>query len=97
MVVNTWATGGQYSQRGLRCNMCQLVKSKNSIYLSAHCLGKAIDFHVPGMDAETVRNLIRTNIGQFEYPIRIEKDVNWVHVDNYQQKGSSNKLSEFVG
>jgi hypothetical protein len=22
MVINTWATNGNYSQRGLRCNMC---------------------------------------------------------------------------
>jgi uncharacterized protein YcbK (DUF882 family) len=65
--------------------------------MSAHSLGKAIDFHVPGMDAESVRNLIRANVDKFEYPIRIEKDTNWIHIDNYQQKGSSNKLSEFVG
>ena len=37
ITINTWKAGGQFSQRGLRCNMCQLVKSKNSIYLSAHC------------------------------------------------------------
>ena len=46
ITINTWKAGGQFSQRGLRCNMCQLVKSKSSIYLSAHCLGKAIDFNL---------------------------------------------------
>ena len=35
ITINTWKAGGQFSQRGLRCNMCQLVKSKSSIYLSA--------------------------------------------------------------
>lgn len=97
MVINTWATNGSYSQRGLRCNMCQLVKSKTSIYMSAHSLGKAVDFHVPGMDAESVRNLIRSNVDKFEYPIRLEKDVNWCHIDCYVPKGSSNRLLEFEG
>lgn len=97
MVINTWATNGNYSQRGLRCNMCQLVKSKTSIYMSAHSLGKAVDFHVPGMDAESVRNLIRNNVNKFEYPIRLERDTNWCHIDCYVPKGSSNKLLEFEG
>lgn len=97
MVINTWATNGSYSQRGLRCNMCQLVKSKTSIYMSAHSLGKSVDFHVPGMDAESVRNLIRSNVNKFEYPIRLEKDTNWCHIDCYVPKGSSNKLLEFEG
>lgn len=97
MVINTWATNGSYSQRGLRCNMCQLVKSKTSIYMSAHSLGKAVDFHVPGMDAESVRNLIRSNVNKFEYPIRLERDTNWCHIDCYVPKGSSNKLLEFEG
>ena len=35
--------------------MCQLVKSKSIPYMSSHCLGKAIDFHVNGMEAEEVR------------------------------------------
>lgn len=97
MVINTWATNGSYSQRGLRCNMCQLVKSKTSIYMSAHSLGKAVDFHVPGMDAESVRNLIRNNVNKFEYPIRLEKCTNWCHIDCYVPKGSSNRLLEFEG
>jgi hypothetical protein len=65
--------------------------------MSAHSLGKAVDFHVPGMDAESVRNLIRNNINKFEYPIRLEKCTNWCHIDCYVPKGSSNKLLEFEG
>lgn len=98
MVINTWATNGSYSQRGLRCNMCQLVKSKTSIYMSAHSLGKAVDFHVPGIDAESVRNLIRSNVDKFEYPIRLEADTTgWIHCDCYVPKDSSNRLLEFEG
>ena len=28
MIVNNWASGGGYTQRGLRCNICQLVRDK---------------------------------------------------------------------
>ena len=43
ITINNWHIKGKFSQRGLRCNMCQLVKDKKSIYISAHCLGKAIE------------------------------------------------------
>lgn len=95
MIVNT--ASGSLTQRGLRCNICQLCKdktSKNKIYVSAHQLGKAIDFSVNGMTAEEVRNLIRSNIDEFECPIRLERDVNWVHIDAYTIDGKT-KLVEF--
>ena len=31
VIVNNWAKGGNYSQRGLRCNVCPLVKEKTSL------------------------------------------------------------------
>ena len=43
MTVNNWHAGGNFTQRGLRCNICELVKSKTdagSLYLSAHCWEK---------------------------------------------------------
>lgn len=80
MIVNN---SSSYTQRGLRCNMCQLVKSKNKPYMSAHCLGKAIDFHCNDLTPEQCRQLIKKNINEFEYPIRLEEGVNWVHVDTY--------------
>ena len=45
MIINTWKDGGGYSQRGLRCNRCQIVREKTSPYLSAHILGKGVDFN----------------------------------------------------
>ena len=51
MTVNNWHAGGNFTQRGLRCNICELVKSKTdagSLYLSAHMLGKAVDCNVEG-------------------------------------------------
>ena len=55
MTVNNWHAGGNFTQRGLRCNICELVKSKTDagkLYLSAHMLGKAVDCNVEGMTAE---------------------------------------------
>lgn len=95
MIVNT--ASGSLTQRGLRCNICQLCKdktSKNKIYMSAHAKGCAIDFHVNGMSAEEVRELIRSNIDEFEYPIRLELDVQWNHIDTYTVDGKT-KLVEF--
>lgn len=97
MIVNN---GSNYTQRGLRCNICQLVKDKtnaNKIYLSAHMLGKAIDFHVNGVNANDIRDLIRSNIDEFEYPIRLESNESaptWVHVDTFTLNDDI-KLKEF--
>lgn len=85
VIVNNWAKGGSYSQRGLRCNVCPLVKEKTSlekVYLSAHVQGIAVDFHVPGMTTAEVRRLIIDNQRLLPYPIRIERDTDgWIHID----------------
>lgn len=97
MIINSY--DNNLTQRGLRCNICQLCKDKtnsNKIYISAHALGKAIDFTVNDMSAEEVRNLIRSNIDKFEYPIRLERFVDWIHIDCYTVDGVT-KLVEFNG
>lgn len=84
IIVNNWATGGQYSQRGLRCTRCVLVIEKvdlRKVYLSAHIQGKAVDFHVVGMTAEEVRDWIIEHADELPYPARLERDVSWVHMD----------------
>ena len=85
IVVNNWAKGGEYTQRGLRCNICPLVKEKTSlekVYISAHMQGMGIDFHVPGMTSEEVRQAIVAKKAALSYPIRIERDTDgWVHID----------------
>ena len=81
LVCNDWASGGQYSQRGLRCNHCQLVKSKKYPYLSAHCLGKAVDLQSPKMTAAEMRRLVMLNRESLPHGVRIEDDVNWLHID----------------
>lgn len=79
MIVNNWAVGGTLSQRGLRCNVCQLVKSKTAlekVYLSPHSFGEGVDFHIVGMTANEVRLWICENQVLLPHPIRLEVDFN---------------------
>lgn len=98
-VINNWKNGGSYSQRGLRCNCCQLVKEKTAlekVYMSAHCLGHAFDVTVIGLSAEEARKQIEMNKHKLPYPIRIEKDVTWLHFDTYDT-GAWDKITYFKG
>ena len=98
MIINTWATKGTLSQRGLRCNRCSLVKDKKTVYLSAHQLGKALDFNVEGCTVEDTYKKIKECIDLFEYPIRIEVNTTtWCHIDVYQPVDSEANLIEFKG
>lgn len=84
-------------QRGLRCNLCKLVKDKtlkNEIYLSSHVNGAGTDSDTDGLTAEQVRALIKKNAHLLPYPIRIEAGVTWLHLDVYDD-GTGNKVSEF--
>jgi hypothetical protein len=84
IIVNNWSEGGSYDQRGLRCLLCPIVKAKyDSLYMSAHLLGKAVDFDVQGLVAEEVREWIIKYKTLWPYPIRLEKGVSWVHLDMY--------------
>ena len=88
------------TQRGLRCNICQLVKDKtklNQIYLSAHVNGAAVDFSCPDLPAEKCRKLIKENENLLPYPIRLEKAVTWVHLDVYDDHTTDSKIVEFNG
>lgn len=88
--------GKNFTQRGLRCNRCQLVKSKSTPYLSAHVLGKAFDLDVKGYTAEQARQKIKSNISKFPFPIRMENKVNWVHIDVIDMDNGA-KLTMFNG
>lgn len=84
MVGNTYKSKGTFSQRGYRCNLCQLVSSAtthNKLYTSAHPLGKALDFFNPGWSAENTRQLIIANKVLLPCHIRLETNINWVHID----------------
>ena len=90
-----WCNSTQKKQRGLRCNRCEMVRGKTSVYLSAHILGKAGDFSVTGMTAEAARELIRKNADLLPCNIRIERGVSWLHFDVLPQYGITQKVYEF--
>lgn len=92
-----YCNGNQAHQRGLRCNRCDLVKSKSSNYLSSHILGKAGDFSCPVYKAAQMREMIKANVDLLPCPIRMEADVSWLHFDVLPQTGITAKVYEFKG
>ena len=76
-IINTQSA----HQRGLRCNLCPLVKGKETQYLSGHVLGCAFDILSKEMTAAQMRALIVQHKDLLPYPIRIEAGVSWLHFD----------------
>lgn len=89
-----WCNSKTAHQRGLRCNLCQIVKTSKIPYLTAHVQGKAVDLTVTGMKAEAAREKIKANAHLLPVPIRLEKGVSWLHIDtrNY----TNQKVYEFT-
>lgn len=83
-------------QRGLRCNLCRIVKDKDELYISSHILGKAGDFTVKGLTAQEARSRIRNNAHLLPCPIRLEGGVSWLHFDVLPQSGITAKVYEFT-
>lgn len=82
--INNYAIGGDLSQRGVRCALCQIVANRTTEgkpYLSAHPLGDGLDGDVEGMSAEDVRQYILDHEDEVPYPGRIEMDKSWLHWD----------------
>jgi hypothetical protein len=85
---------GTWKQRGMRCNLCGLVvekTNKGQPYLTAHLLGKAIDFSCKTYTVPQVHELIKKNANLLPCKIRLESPENassWVHFDisTYGQK-----------
>lgn len=100
LIINDYVFGGRSSQRGLRCNICELSKSKtikNQLYLSAHCNGAGLDivFNPKGMmTAQEARKQVKLQKDKLPYNVRIEKDVTWLHIDCYD---TGTKVGEFKG
>ena len=88
MTANNWKAGGQFSQRGYRTNDDQVCKAQKFVPGSAHFKGKALDFDVKGMTAEQVRKWLFDNQEEAPVRFRVEKGVNWVHVDVMPHKAS---------
>ena len=97
LTCNDWHKGGAFSQRGFRCNICQLTRdatAKGQIYLTAHANGAGIDLVSSKMAAEQMRQKIKEHQDLFTTPIRVEKEVTWLHFDIYDALTNS-KYNEF--
>lgn len=76
-----------WTQRGLRCNCCQLVADKTKagkVYLSAHNLGGGVDFSCSKYTVQQVHDLIKKNANLLPCKIRLESPIDaptWVHLD----------------
>ena len=84
------------TQRGVRCNMCQIVKEKQRPYLSGHVLWCAGDWTFKGYEAEQIRKQIKGISHLLPHPIRLERSVTWVHIDTLAY-GRTGKITEFNG
>ena len=83
------------TQRGMRCNRCDMVKAKTTPYISAHILGKAGDFTISGIAAEAARKKIKENAHLLPCAIRVEEGVSWLHFDVKPQDGFVGKVFGF--
>lgn len=98
MTVNNWSFGGEFTQRGFRCNICDLtaLKTKDGkLYCTAHSCGCGVDFDAKGMSASRARGIIEKHKDLLPYPIRLENGTNWVHFDNYND--TDEKIVYFNG
>ena len=84
------------TQRGVRCNLCEMVKSKTRPYLSGHVLWCAGDWTFEGYTAEQMRQEIKKIAHLLPHPIRLERSVTWVHIDTLAY-GRTGKITEFEG
>ncbi len=84
ITINNWHWGGEFTQRGLRENLSEIVKTKTDksvLYLSGHVFGQAADFDVEGMKAGEIRAWLIENQEELPCPIRMESMVHWNHID----------------
>lgn len=76
LICNTWFQNGNRRDSGFRTFGCKIGAQK-----SMHKEGKAADLVCADYTAEQMRRMIVENQDKLPYPIRIEKDVTWLHID----------------
>ena len=90
IIINNWATG--LKQCGLRSNMDEMVKSKKTLYLSAHTMGKGFDLHCKyGHNQKLWQhcyNLIKSKkLKAFNGLEDYKKTNGWVHIQSTNING----------
>ncbi len=81
LICNTWMQDGNRRDSGYR-----VPESKVGAQFSQHKQGKAADLLCASYTAEQMRQMIKENENMLPFPIRIEADVNWLHVDVKDRK-----------
>ena len=84
IIINNWNQNGKFNQRGLRCTKCEILKTavlNDTLYASPHIMGQAVDFDLLGFTAQEVREVLISDAAALPYPIRLEAEVSWVHLD----------------
>lgn len=76
IIINSWYWGGDRVNSGYRSKDCVIGASK-----SKHKLGQAVDMIFAKRTAEDVRFWLSQNKELLPHHIRLESNVNWVHID----------------
>lgn len=89
IIINNWHKNGTLKQCGLRSNMDELVKSKKTLYLSAHTMGKGFDLHNGYGNHRKLYDLIydlikKGKLKKFQRLENFNNTLTWVHVDCFQ-------------
>ena len=92
LIVNTWYQGGNRKYCGYRPQNCSVGVAK-----SQHKLGKAADCVSNKTNAEEMRRRLEANKDKLPYPIRVEADVSWLHIDNKDMDYKGQKIYYFQG
>lgn len=94
VTVNNWYGGGPFQYRGYRGPECPIGAPA-----SYHKNGMAADFDVKGYTAEDARRIIVENKNNefLQYITRMERDVNWVHIDLAELRKDQKRIYLFKG
>ena len=82
LICNNWANGGSRDDCGYRDKLCTIGAPK-----SAHKRGMAYDLISSKMSAQEMRDIILKNKELLPHNIRMEAEVNWLHIDVLNTSG----------
>lgn len=95
ITINDWVFGSKnFTQCGFRSNLDPLVRGKNTLYCSAHCMGKAVDMHSSNSNLKLYNDVVALKkAGKLLAISRLEsrnstKD-GWVHADEFPNNMTS--------
>ncbi len=92
LICNTWYQDGNRKYSGLRTENCKV-----GVRESQHKLGKAVDLICSKYTAYQMRQMILDNQHLLPYPIRMEDNVSWLHIDVKDMDYKGQKIYLFKG